>query len=126
VTYGAHKARSEWDQAVADASELVKNDPEDKDFWWWRAVAREAKGDLVGAAADYQQSLVVEPRLSGIPFNLANVYERLGRPCEAKAPIEQFLRYHPTVSDRPRIDERLARLEAACKATGGAATAPSK
>ncbi len=56
---------------------------------------------------------MIQPALTGVPFDLANVYERLGRPCEAMKPIEQFLVYHPNVVDRDRVDEHLARLNKA-------------
>jgi aspartyl protease family protein len=110
ITYEAHKGLSEWDKALADASMLIADNPQDKDFWWWRGIVYEETGQLEKAAADYQQSITIEPRITGIPFNLAGVYEKLGRPCDAIFPIEQFLRYHPDVVDKERVDERLARL----------------
>jgi len=49
------------------------------------------------------------------------VYEKLGKPCEAIFPIEQFLRYHPDVVDRERVQQRLMRLygEPACATLAG-------
>jgi tetratricopeptide (TPR) repeat protein len=114
VTYAAHQRLSEYDAAIADASMLITNHPEDKDFWWWRGLVYEERGELERAVADFRQALRIEPRLTGVPFNLANVLERLHRPCEAKQPIEQFLRRHPEVSDLESAQRRLARLEAAC------------
>jgi tetratricopeptide (TPR) repeat protein len=110
VTYSAHERLSEHELAIADATKLIEQDPNDKDYWWWRGAAYREKGELEKAAADFQQSLTVEPALLGIPFDLANVYERLGRPCDAMKAIEQFLVYHPDVRDRARVDERLERL----------------
>jgi aspartyl protease family protein len=121
ITYEAHKRLSEFDKAIADATLLIDDNPHDKDFWWWRGIAYEEVGQLEKAAADYQQSITIEPRITGIPFNLASVYEKLGRPCDAIFPIEQFLRYHPDVVDKERVQERLMRLYAdpACAAMAG-------
>jgi tetratricopeptide (TPR) repeat protein len=110
--YAAHERLNEHDAAIADATALINREPEDKDFWWWRGVAYEEKGDLDRAVADYRKSLEIEPRLTGVPFNLANVLERQGKLCEARAPILQFLRFHPDVTNRDRIDARLERLAA--------------
>jgi aspartyl protease family protein len=112
LTYEAHKRLSELDKAIADASILIEDKPHDKDFWWWRGIAYEETGQLEKAAADYEQSLAIEPRMTGIPFNLAGVYEKLHRPCDAIFPIEQFLRYHPDVADKERVQERLTHLYA--------------
>jgi aspartyl protease family protein len=112
LTYEAHKQLSETAKAIDDATLLIAHDPNDKDYWWWRGIVYEETGDLEKAAADFRQSIAIEPRITGIPFNLANVYERLGRPCDAIFPIEQFLRYHPDVRDREVVDQRLLRLYA--------------
>ncbi len=110
VTYTAHERLSEHDAAIADASRLIALSPDDKDFWWWRAIAYEEKGELDKAVADYRKSLEAAPGLTGIPFNLANVLERQGKFCQARQPILQFLEYHPDVSNRSAVDARLDRL----------------
>jgi aspartyl protease family protein len=121
VTYTAHQRLSEYDAAVADASKLIASHPDDKDFWWWRGIVYEERGELERAAADYRHALEVEPRLTGVPFNLANVLERLDRPCEAKVPVEQYLHLHPELTDPERAQRRLDRLDAACRAQRGEA-----
>lgn len=111
-TYDAHKRLSEIDKAIADAALLIAENPHDKDFWWWRGILYEETGQIEKAAADFRQSITIEPRIAGIPFNLAAAYEKLGKPCDAIFPIEQFLRYHPDVIDRESVDQRLFRLYA--------------
>lgn len=113
LTYEAHKRLGEWDAAIADATALIDDRPEDKDFWWWRGAVHEAKGDLGSAAADYRQALLVEPRLTNIPFNLASVCERMGRPCDAADAIEAYLHQYPKQRDEPRIERRLTKLRKA-------------
>jgi clan AA aspartic protease (TIGR02281 family) len=121
ATYEAHKRLSELDKAIADASLLIADSPQDKDYWWWRGIVYEETGQLEKAAADFQQTITIEPRITGIPFNLADVYEKLGKPCDAIFPIEQFLRYHPDVVDRERVQQRLMRLygDPACASMAG-------
>jgi hypothetical protein len=111
VSYSAHMRLGERDAAIADASRLIAVTPTDKDFWWWRAQAYEDKGLLDKAAADYRKALEIEPALTGIPFNLANLLERQGHLCEARAPILQFLEHHPDVKNRERIQAQLDRLQ---------------
>ena len=77
VTFSANKQLSQWEDAIADACKLIEDDPGDFDFWWWRGQAYELSGKLEEAAHDYRQSLLIEPRLESIPFNLATVLERL-------------------------------------------------
>ena len=115
ITYEAHKSLSEYKQAVSDASLLIKDDPDDKDFWWWRAIAYEQLGKLNEAAADYRQSIAVQPRISNIPFNLSTVLEKLNKPCEAIFPVEQYLYYHPQDRKDPSVQRRLDRLRDAGK-----------
>jgi clan AA aspartic protease (TIGR02281 family) len=111
-TYEAHKRLSELDRAIADATVLIEDKPNDKDFWWWRGIVYEEQGQLEKAAADFRQALTIQPRLPGLPFNLANIHEKLGQPCEAIFPLEQFLRYHPDVREKEGVERRLARLYA--------------
>jgi tetratricopeptide (TPR) repeat protein len=117
VSYSAHERLSEHDAAIVDATRLIALSPDDKDFWWWRAIAQEEKGELDAAVAGYRRSLELEPRMTGIPFNLANLLERQGRYCEAMAPLNDFLRYHPDVSDRVSVETRLDRLSRLCQPT---------
>lgn len=111
-TYEAHRRLSELDAAIADASALIETNPQDKDYWWWRGIIHQEQGNLEKAAADFRQSITIEPAITGIPFNLALAYEKLGKPCEAIFPIEQFLRYHPDTPDRVNVQQRLHRLYA--------------
>jgi aspartyl protease family protein len=112
LTYEAHKQLSEWDQAAAEAGKLVDNNPYDADFRGWRGLAYEQKGDLEHAAGDFQQALALKPQLLDVPINLADVYERMGKPCEAIFPLEQVIFYHPDVRNVGALRTRVAALEA--------------
>lgn len=123
VTYGAHKRLGENEAAIAAATKLIEDDPDDKDYWWWRGVIHERTGDWEKAAADYEKTLEIMPRISNIPFNLSAAYEKLGRPCDAVKPIEQYLEYHPQDREDASVQQQLARLIAACETPSAAAPA---
>ncbi|MEW5854589.1 MAG: retroviral-like aspartic protease family protein [Myxococcota bacterium] len=123
LTYEAHKRAGAYDQAIADATLLIDDGPEDKDFRWWRGLAHEMKGDLTHAVVDYTQAQLLQPALSNIPFNLASALDQLDRPCEALLPLELFLLHHDEHRDDERVAERMMRLEVRCpqrRAEGGA------
>ncbi len=107
----AHMYLSDWDGAAAEATHLLETDPNDARYWSWRGIARESKGDLAPAADDFRQALALDPKLGGVPFNLARIYERRGTPCDGIGPVEQFLHYNPTARDA-RSEALLARLYA--------------
>jgi hypothetical protein len=50
--------------------------PDDRDDRTWRGLAYEEKGDMLHAVADDEQALAIEPRLTDIPFNLADASSR--------------------------------------------------
>jgi hypothetical protein len=58
--------------------------------------------DTVHAIADYEQALAIEPRLADVPFNLADAYRKLGRPCDGIFPLEQLSFYNPERARRCR------------------------
>ena len=119
--YSAFKRLSEYDNAVAEASLLIESSPYDHDYWWWRAQVHEQASRLEEAADDYRQALIIEPKLGNIPFNLAAVYEKLGRPCDAIWPLEQFLSTHPEHLDNRRVRAQLDRYyeDSRCAAIRG-------
>ncbi|APR85816.1 Hypothetical protein A7982_11165 [Minicystis rosea] len=108
LTYEAHKQLSEWNEAAAEATKLIESSPYDADFRGWRGIAYEQKGDLDRAADDFRQALLLKPRLGDLPINLANIYERQGKPCDAIFPLEQAVYHHPDARNvgaiRTRID----------------------
>lgn len=107
ITYESHMQLSEADLAVVEATKLIESSPYDADYHGWRGLAYEQKGDWAHAADDYRQALVFKPRLSDLPINLANMFERMGKPCDAIFPLEQVVYYNP---DAQNIDALWARI----------------
>lgn len=108
--YGAAKRTGNWERALTVATDLIEHDPADKDYWWWRGIVYEQREELDKALADYKQTLAIRPDIDAIPFNVADVYERLKRPCDAALAIEQFLYWHPRSQDEQGLQLRLQRL----------------
>ncbi|MFT3769364.1 MAG: aspartyl protease family protein [Minicystis sp.] len=125
LTYEAHKQLSEWDQATAEATKLIESSPYDADYFGWRGIVYEQKGDLDHAAEDFRQAIVLKPRLGDLPINLANIYEKQGKPCDAVFPLEQVVYHHPDARNvgaiRARIDDLLAKGGCASMAGEGRA-----
>ena len=108
--YGAAKRTGNWERAIAVTTDLIEHDPVDKDYWWWRGIVYEQREELDKALADYKQTLAIRPDINAIPFNVADIYERLKRPCDAALTIEQFLYWHPRSRDDQGLQLRLQRL----------------
>lgn len=108
--YGAAKRTGNWQRAIAVTTDLIEHDPADKDYWWWRGIVYEQREELDKALADYKQTLAIRPDINAIPFNVADVYERLKRPCDAALAIEQFLYWHPRSQEDQGLSLRLQRL----------------
>jgi aspartyl protease family protein len=137
ATYAAHKGLSEWDPAIADATGLVTQFPDDRDYRIWRGLAYAEKGDTLHAIADYEQALAIEPRLADVPFNLADAYRKLGRPCDGIFPLEQLSFYNPErdanarrrlreLYDDPQCSDRLGTGKATLRFGSGARRVTSK
>lgn len=108
--YGAAKRTGEWKKAIAVTTDLIEHDPADKDYWWWRGIVYEQRDELDKALADYKQTLAIRPDINAIPFNVADVYERMKRPCDAALAIEQFVYWHPRSQENQGLQLRLQRL----------------
>jgi len=137
ATYAAHKQLSEWDPAIADATGLVTQFPDDRDYRIWRGLAHAEKGDTLHAVADYEQALAIEPRLADVPFNLADAYRKLGRPCDGIFPLEQLSFYNPErdanarrrlreLYDDPQCSDRMGTGKATLRFGSGARRVTSK
>jgi len=108
--YHAYLALSEFKSALAEINKLVALKPYDSIPWAWRGLLHETTGELEEAIADFRQALAVNPRLMDIPINLANVYERMNRPCDAVNAIEGVLLFYPEARQQDDIRDRIERL----------------
>jgi aspartyl protease family protein len=96
--------------AIGTADRVIKLAPFKPEGYAYRAIAREAAGELEAAVHDFRQALKLSPRLLDVPVNLANVLEKMGRFCEAADPLEQAISYYPGLDNRYEIESRIERL----------------
>lgn len=108
--YTAAKRTGKWERAIAVATDLIEHNPSDANYWWWRGIVYEGRDQLDQALADYKQTLAIRPDFTSIPFNVADIYERQKRPCDAALTIEQYLHWHPRAQTDQGLKLRLTRL----------------
>lgn len=111
ATYHARKQLSEHPEAIVEATKLIEDDPADQDYRWWRGEIYERMGEYEAAAEDYAACIDNLPSVNHCPFRLADMLEKLGRACEGKPVIEQYLRYHPEHRGHRSVQSHMRRLE---------------
>ena len=117
ATLTAYKKMERWDEAIAEATILIKAVPRDRDYRYWRAELYEAKGDAAKAAVDYRQTLALAPMLADAPVDLTELSATLGRPCEGLLWLGNLARHHP--ADSTPVAPRLQRLRTRCTKLAG-------
>ncbi len=94
------------DDAIADYSRAIENDPKDADIYNNRGVAYEYKGELDRALADYDRAVALNPKLATAYSNRGDVHRK--REDFEKALIE----YEKAVALDPKVAAYLADLAA--------------
>lgn len=120
VTYAAHEQRGEFQAAADEATKLIDDNPDDRDFWWWRARAYFNLGAYDKAEPDYRRVRELCPTCL-VGWATADTLEKLDRPCDAIAPLVQSLVMHPDLRNGDEVRRRIDRLRAlpACAAVEG-------
>jgi tetratricopeptide (TPR) repeat protein len=97
--YDAFVKINEFSAALDVADELVRLDPANADYRYWRAEAHEGLKDFAHALPDYMNSveLMGDPQtIDGSMFyDISRMYAALGRHCDAITPIETFVSFDP-------------------------------
>ncbi len=92
LTY-AHEQLEEYEAAIPVITSLIKDRPQDEDFWWWRAQDHAKSNRIDFADADYRQSMAVEPNKF-----VARRYPRLMKditPCEVAWSLQLLIDKRP-------------------------------
>ena len=73
-----------WKEAEAISDRLLKEDPSDSDFWWWRGKDRRFLGQHDRALADLRQSLAdATDRSNGVQIDYIDASaQAIGKRCE--------------------------------------------
>lgn len=105
-------ARAEWEEAL-------NLDPHDALAITAVAAADAVKGDLASAEAGLRRALALDPRIAIAHYDLARICDRTGRPQEAVAEYEAFLRYTRVRAEANFAARAQARLTALGAGTRG-------
>lgn len=110
LTFADYFHLGEYDKSISEVTKLIDAEPSNENFWAWRGIVYEERGNLEKALEDFQRALSIRPDLADIPQNIANVYERMGRYCDAIFPLEQILYFNSSERNNKRIKYRLVSL----------------
>lgn len=114
---GDHKA------AIRVGDALVKSDAGSKEFRFWRGQAHERAKDYKAALADYISTLQLFPDLSSVSssqfYQVSLMYDKIGKPCEAIAPLETYLSYNVKERQTQQIAQLISEYsrKGSCAAT---------
>jgi aspartyl protease family protein len=96
--------------AIRVVDELIKFDPASYRYRYMRAKAYEDQKNYKAALADYISTLELFPDLSKVAgsefYHVSDMYDKVGRPCDAIAPLETYVSYNV----RERQTQQIARL----------------
>ncbi len=97
--YIAFKKISDFSAALSIAEQLVKSDPANPQFRYYRGLTHEQLGAFSDALTDYiavLQLLGTPNSIAGSQFyDVSRMYAALGRNCDAIGPIETFISFNP-------------------------------
>ncbi|MDR0557102.1 MAG: tetratricopeptide repeat protein [Treponema sp.] len=91
----ARKNRGEWDQAIAEYTAAIREDPNNVAAYYNRGNAFYNKGDLDTAIADYTQAIRLDPNFAIMYYNRGNTYYNKKDYNRAIADYTQVIRLDP-------------------------------
>lgn len=117
---------SDFSEAETVASELIELEPLYDNGYYLRALARDGSGLAEKALDDYVTAIELvgdKDRIYSTPyFNMARLYEKLGRFCDAVLPIEAWVSLNPkhdTSQTRTIISNYMTKGRCATETRGG-------
>jgi len=119
----AHRQLRQWDEVGAVTTRLVESEPDDPDFWWWRARARGEAGDLDRAEADLRQSSALGA--NGYAELRFSRYLGDTNPCGAAFALQRWIE-HGDANDRGIRKRTQHYVEGGCEAFEGRGRATIK
>lgn len=97
-------------EAIRIADQLVQSDSGSPHYRFWRGNAYELAKEYKLALADYKSTLELFTDLSNVSgsqfYQVSLMYDKLGKPCDAIAPLETFISYNV----KERQTQQIARL----------------
>lgn len=84
-----------YDAAIETLAHLIDGEPDFAEAYHQRAITRYLQGDYVGSAADYKQTIRLNPCHFAALAGLGRAHADLGNMAEASAAYHQALQVHP-------------------------------
>jgi predicted aspartyl protease len=126
LAYAAYLRIGDKRAAISVANELIKFDPASYDYRFMRGNAYELSKNYKAALADYISTLDLFPDLSKVAvsqfYEVSDMYDKLGRPCDAIGPLETYISYNVT----ERQTQQIAKLISDYARRGNCATTYAK
>lgn len=104
----AHRKRENYAGAAAACTELIHEDPNDSDFWWWRGRDHGLMGKNAAAESDYRHSMAAKPNKWAASYFAKLVKEH--DPCEGAFTLDYFIDERPDQAGDWATKERNALL----------------
>jgi hypothetical protein len=110
-SYSARMQLQDFNGAADDAGRLIADDPDDGDFWWWKAKAERQSHDVSAAEADLRRSAEVSgSRAFWAVIDLADLLEEQQRGCEAAPQLARLARNNKDQAEKFGVNTRKARM----------------
>jgi len=81
---------AKYDAALVDVDRVIDLDPKSAEAWALRGRTMRAKGQAKQALADFQRSLVYEPRRRDVLQHTAELYQELGEPHKSLSALQTW------------------------------------
>jgi len=91
--------KRDYDNAIADYTQVIRLDPNNKDAYNRRGLSYSAKRDYDKAIADYTQAIRIDPKYGVFFYNRAKEYTNKGDYDKAIADFTEAIRLDPNDED---------------------------
>ncbi len=107
VSEYANRQLERYADAAAACTRLIEAEPNDSDFWWWRARNYGKLGDLERASSDYRHSMAVSPNKYAASYFATLITDT--DPCEGAWALRHYKSARPDAGDW--VDKRVSDLQ---------------
>ncbi len=120
-----HKAKGDWDRALADYDEAIKREPKNAVVRNNRGLAFHAKGDFDRAISDFSEAIKLDAKYAAAVLNRANAWRGKHDLNQAKEDLEAALKLNPQLAAAQKGLDEVNRLLAKKAQAAPSAEQPS-
>ena len=81
--YSAHTFLKQYEKALHETNELIKVNPSDPDYYYWKAETYDRMNRKLKAVKVYKQAIKLAPKSEILNIELAELYLRMEEFCKA-------------------------------------------